>query len=336
MQEAALTESHRQFLEKNIGSIDSIEMLAGYASTREYFRVRDANQAYVFCIDSSFRGVSAYKYPFFIVADLFREKGITVPEIYAYDEEEGLLLLQDGGDHHVQHVYPDLSPEQGRTLYRELVGIVADIQHIEGEKSQIPFSLCFDPEKLMFEFDFFIEHTLLNYYHAVISDDELSVLREEFSRICDILYRPEYFVLNHRDYHSRNILMHESEPFVLDFQDARMGLPQYDAVSLLRDAYTPLDDELVDAMKRIHFDALRERGYEKMNWEEYQHYFDVMAFQRNVKAMGSFGYQITARQNAIYERFITSPLKYLLDYMDRRTELRKAGKILLNYMGSHG
>ena len=44
-------------------------------------------------------------------------------------------------------------------------------------------------------------------------------------------------MLCHRDYHSRNLMLHERQLYIIDFQDARMGPDTYDLVSLLRDSY---------------------------------------------------------------------------------------------------
>ena len=47
-------------------------------------------------------------------------------------------------------------------------------------------------------------------------------------------------VLCHRDYHSRNLMIHERRLYIIDYQDARMGPDTYDLASLLRDSYVDL------------------------------------------------------------------------------------------------
>ena len=47
-------------------------------------------------------------------------------------------------------------------------------------------------------------------------------------------------MLCHRDYHSRNLMLHDGSLYIIDFQDARMGPDTYDLVSLLRDSYVDL------------------------------------------------------------------------------------------------
>ena len=323
-----------QFLRDSIGEYDRIEKLAGDASTREYFRIHHAKTSSVLCIDSNFIGQRAKQYPFFIVDDIFKKKDIPVPTIYSFNEKNGLLLLQDGGNDHLKVVYPRLNRDEGITLYKKLIDIMIKIQFIHGDEKRIPFCLSFDVDKLMFEFDFFIKHTLLKYLHSSISSSEMEKLHSEFLKISEILAHPEYFVLNHRDYHSRNVLIVKSTPFIIDFQDARTGLPQYDAVSLLRDSYLVLDKNTVEILKNYHYDRLCENGYDKMTVDEYEYFFDIMAFQRNVKALGTFGYQMTTLGNTVYKEYIAPTLNYLPEYIERRKELRGAGEILLKHTGA--
>ena len=49
-------------------------------------------------------------------------------------------------------------------------------------------------------------------------------------------------MLCHRDYHSRNLMLHGGALYIIDFQDARIGPDTYDLVSLLRDSYVDLPD----------------------------------------------------------------------------------------------
>src|SRR3990172_8765365 len=92
-----------------------------------------------------------------------------------------------------------------------------------------------------------IEHMIFGLRGLKINDNDLEKMRGYLSDLCIILSDQKQY-LNHRDYHSRNIMIKNGELRFLDFQDARMGPCQYDLASLLRDSYTVLDDKLVDAL----------------------------------------------------------------------------------------
>ncbi|MDY6934057.1 MAG: phosphotransferase [Spirochaetota bacterium] len=322
-----------RFIQNFIGDNYYIEKLDGDASTREYFRIISPNKTCILCIDSSLKNIPLGEYPYIAIHDIFRRRDIPVPEVYSLDNINGLLLIEDLGEGILEAIYSDLSDCEIHRIYQKLIDIIVEIQLTEGDDRCVPFNLSFDIDKLMFEFNFFIKHALIHYFQADISKGELEKLNSEFFKISEILYIPGWFVLNHRDFHSRNIIIHQSKPFVIDFQDARMGLPQYDVVSLLRDSYLVLDNGLVETLKRHHYTSLNKRGYNMMTPDEYEYYFDILAFQRNVKAIGSFAYQVASLHNKRYEKYIAPTLKYLWKYNETRKELNDAVEIIKNNIG---
>jgi hypothetical protein len=310
----------------------NITTVKGDASNRQYFRVTGAHGTTIVCADPAFKSVNPESYSFLIVRDLFARHGVRVPELLGMAHEHGLLLLEDCGDLMLQDDVPLLDRDRLSARYRQIIDILVRIQSIrpsgESTNATIPFSLSFDQEKLIFEFDFFIEHALNGYFRGRLDDRTIAELRDEFLSIADLLVQPEHFVLNHRDFHSRNIMLFRDEPVIIDFQDARLGLPQYDAVSLLRDSYVRLDAELVEELKRYHFEQLVRHGLTAMDEAEYLRLFDLMAFQRNIKAVGTFCYQTTAVGNPSFEPCIVPTLGYLRAYIDAQSELASAGRLL--------
>jgi hypothetical protein len=120
-------------------------------------------------------------------------------------------------------------------------------------------------------------------------------------------------VLCHRDYHSRNLMWKDGQLFIIDFQDARMGPDTYDLVSLLRDSYVDLPESVVDDLMAYFLALTGEAGKES----EFRRRFDVMALQRNLKALGTFGYQTTTRHNPVYIQYIPRTLRYVRNNLQR-------------------
>ena len=306
----------------------SIIKIQGDASTRQYFRVTGGASTAIACYDPAFEASSAETYPFLLLHSLFSRYNLPIPLILATDAKKGLLLLEDCGDLLLQNLFSSSVEQNIPQRYHEIIDILLKVQAIRESESKIPFNISFDKEKLMFEFDFFIEHALLNYFAPLFDRELIGRLRREFEAIAGILVKPRHFVLNHRDFHSRNILIHQNKPVIIDFQDARMGLPQYDAVSLIRDSYVRLDASLGEELKAYHYNALRANNLSAMSFDEYLFYFDIMAFQRNIKAIGTFCYQTRVRQNTTFEHSIAPTLAYIPDYIAARGELKRAGMIL--------
>ena len=175
-----------------------------------------------------------------------------------------------------------------------------------------PYSIAFDTDKLSWELEFFFKHFLRAYRGAAPSVDVQQALSAEWSAIVNEL-AAEPRVLCHRDYHSRNLMLHDGGLFIIDFQDARMGPDTYDLVSLLRDSYVDLTAQQVDELI-AYFLALSQgttgaaAGADIL---EFRRRFDVMALQRNLKALGTFGYMTVARGNPVYIQYIPRTLNYV-------------------------
>lgn len=321
-----------RFVRDSIGDYSCAVRLAGDASHRIYYRIYTEDISYILCEDGRFRNVPEEDYPYLIVYKLLRRETVPVPEVYYKDSKEGLLLIQDAGDDLLENIYNNLSLEDKRQIYRDLIDVLIKIQRIRRDDNLPPFHLSFDVEKLMNEFNFFLENAVEKFFPPAVSEKDLNELKIEFHKISELLFRPDYFVLNHRDYHSRNIILKGEIPFVIDFQDARMGLPQYDMVSLLRDSYVRLDDPSLNILKEYYYNCSRDNGIQKMSRHEFEYYFDLMAFQRNIKAIGTFCFQSALPGRERYKDYIRPTMAYLEDYIGRRSELRRAGEMVKAYM----
>jgi aminoglycoside/choline kinase family phosphotransferase len=139
-------------------------------------------------------------------------------------------------------------------------------------------------------------------------------------------------VLCHRDYHSRNLMLHEGRLYIIDFQDTRMGPDTYDLVSLLRDSYVEFTEPQIDELIAF-FLALRGIGVASSpDAAEFRRRFDLMALQRNLKALGTFGFQTATRHNPVYIQYIPRTLTYARANMDRHTRFGRLRELLAEHL----
>ena len=281
--------------------------LTGDASDRRYFRIMlpDAPSVVLSLHSTAFE---FDKLPFVNVARLLSEMPVPIPKVLGHADDLGVLALEDLGDVTLQAHLGAATPAEHAALYRQSVALIATLQRRGAELASddyLPYSIAFDVEKLMWEMEFFIKHFLEAYRGVVLAPAATHALRKEFGRLVHTL-ASEPRVLCHRDYHSRNLMLHDSKLYIIDFQDARMGPDTYDLVSLLRDSYVDLPEETV-ADLIAYFLALKG---ESGNEPEFRARFDLMALQRNLKALGTFGYQTTARRNPVYIQYIPRTLRY--------------------------
>lgn len=299
--------------------------LTGDASDRKYFRVIPKDgRPYVMAVHPQAFDVRTL--PFINVADLFTTVGVPVPAILGHEADLGVLALEDLGDVTLQANLGTMTGEQHDDQYREALGIIDLLQRRGAELKSIqymPFQISFDTAKLTWELEFFYRHFLEGYRGVVLSEAERAALTEEFAAIVEEL-AAEPTVLCHRDYHSRNLMVHEERLFVIDFQDARMGPDTYDLVSLLRDSYVDLPEATVNQFI-AYFLALRGRRDDP---DTFRARFDLMALQRNLKALGTFGYQTLARNNTVYIQYIPRTMAYVQTNLTKYPRFARLHEIL--------
>jgi aminoglycoside/choline kinase family phosphotransferase len=299
--------------------------LTGDASDRRYYRILLPDRApFVLALHAQPFDVTTL--PFVNVALLLEKMPVPVPKVLGHADDIGVLALEDLGDVTLQAHLGAASPSQHSALYRQAVGLIATMQRRGSElesAEHIPYRIAFDVDKLTWEMDFFIKHFIEAYRGILVSPIVRDALREEFAEIINEL-ASEPRVLCHRDYHSRNLMVHEEKLFIIDFQDARMGPDTYDLVSLLRDSYVDLPDQTVSELI-AYFLALKGAADSE---EVFLDRFDLMALQRNLKALGTFGYQTTARRNPVYIQYIPRTLRHVRDNLERQSRFARLREVL--------
>jgi aminoglycoside/choline kinase family phosphotransferase len=189
------------------------------------------------------------------------------------------------------------------------------------------YSLKFDVEKLMWEMDFMLEHFIEGTQQNKLKSATRKELRKQLTALCTVLAEQSP-CFTHRDYHSRNLMVHNDRLVLIDFQDARMGPSQYDLASLLRDSYRVLPDALVWELVDAFIQKRQERESHAIHREEFVRVFDLMSIQRNLKAIGTFAYQKKIKNNDRYMRYIAPTLEYVRQAFMRRTELKPLQTVL--------
>lgn len=286
--------------------------LTGDASDRRYFRVlTGGDPSIVLALHTG--PITFATMPFVSVARLLSNVPLPVPRILHHSDPLGIIGLEDLGDVTLQAHLGAASADEHAALYRQAVSFIAEMQRRGAELASAeypPYQVAFDVEKLSWELEYFTKHYLLAYRGASFSPAEREALRHEFADLVSEL-AAEPRVLCHRDYHSRNLMLHDGRLYIIDFQDARMGPDTYDLVSLLRDSYVDLTTSQVDELVAF-FRALQGRTHATNgNALEFRRRFDLMALQRNLKALGTFGYMTTARNNTVYIQYIPRTVNYV-------------------------
>jgi aminoglycoside/choline kinase family phosphotransferase len=295
-----------------------VALLTGDASDRRYARVTRADGATrVLAIHPG--AITLAAMPFSSALALFQAMPIPVPFVLAHADALGIIALDDLGDVTLQ---AHLAATGGTTRprhYRDAVELIATMQRRGAELAStayVPCTLAFDVEKLTFELQFFVTHFLEGHRRVKLTGQTRASLAAELQSLATELAN-EPRVVCHRDYHSRNLMVRDGQLVVIDFQDARMGPDTYDLVSLLRDSYVELHGPEVEAL--ITYFLTLDRGPQgERDAARFRHRFDAMALQRNLKALGTFGFQATVRGKTSYLDDVPRTLGYVRTTFERQ------------------
>ncbi len=251
------------------------------ASFRRYFRVWHEGQTWI-AMDAP-PGKEDLR-PYLQVAQILAATGVNVPQVIASDLERGFLLLTDLGNR--QYLDALRAGEDADLLYRDALDALLRLQAGAGDAtSALP---AYDALRLRQEIQLFPDWFLGRHLGITPDAAESAVLEEQFSLLVrSALGQPR--VLVHRDYHSRNLMVCEDNPGILDFQDAVVGPVSYDLVSLLKDCYIAWPRERVLGWLRQYREGATRAGLRFPGDElDFLRAFDLMGLQRHLKVLGIF------------------------------------------------
>ena len=265
------------------------------ASFRRYLRLDSAAGASLIVMDAPPDKEDCQ--PFVTVQALMAAAGLRVPEILAWDQAQGFMLLSDLGS---QTVIEALNPERAQDAeawYRAAVEVLLDWQLASkgGNAGQLP---PYSEALLRRELQLFPDWYIAQYRQVTLDDKQQAVLTKAFDQIvAHNLQAPSVYV--HRDFMMRNLMqpMNAQQALgVLDFQDAVYGPVTYDIASLMRDAFISWDEDFVIDITVRYWEKARRAGLvgatSASGWGddfgEFYRGVEWMGLQRHLKVAGIF------------------------------------------------
>ena len=288
-------------------SATRVEPLHGDASSRAYVRVAPPGRPPVVLALHPEPFVPG-SLPQIVVGTLFRRLGVPIPAVVDEAADLGILAVEDLGDETLESWMAAGAGRDPAPLYRKAIGYIAALQTRGAalrSEGALPFTLAFDAAKLTWELDFFRSEFLEAHRRVRPGPAATEALGRELAAIAEEL-AAEPRVLCHRDYHCRNLMVRDDRLVVIDFQDARLGPGTYDMVSLLRDCYVDLPEDLTAALIREFLDAVPAQ-----RTRDFPARFDLMSVQRHLKALGTFGHQVARRGRRRFAEPVPRTLAHL-------------------------
>jgi hypothetical protein len=223
-----------------------------------------------------------------------RHRGYSAPETFAVDLDRGLAVIEDLGD----RVY-GLMRKAGEDMREPMQEAVAVLARMASEHWPSVVALAdgrhhvvppYDQEALDIE-----TGLLTDWCWPFLKGEEIGEeLKESFRSIWAPLFDcvvPEYPVWTLRDYHSPNLMwLPERRGMarvgLIDTQDAVLGHPAYDLVSLLQDAR--IDIPFVEADELLDLYCSARRGTGVFDEAGFRLAFAILGAQRATKILGIF------------------------------------------------
>ena len=272
------------FLRQNGWSDGDRKLLAADASFRHYDRLTRPNESRVLMdAPPPMENVR----PFLKVARHLEKLGYSAPHVYAADEENGFVLLEDFGDATYTRLLK--KGEDERALYALATDLLVDLHKLETQTA-IPDGLPpYDDDALLREAmlfpDWFMPAAFGHETDKAAADEYALLWQEVFPLVQKM---PKTIVL--RDYHVDNLMILDGKMGLkacglLDFQDALAGAVTYDIMSLLEDARRDIRPELFTEMQNRYISAMADK---LPDTEAFLTSWAVLAAQRHAKVLGIF------------------------------------------------
>ena len=315
----------------------SLRVASADASFRRYLRVDTQAGASLIVMDAPPDKENCE--PFVKVAKLMQLAGLKAPEVLAWHEAQGFMLLTDLGDQTMMSAIDVKNPQANHALYMQAVDALIAWQ-LSSKAGVLP---PYDEALLNRELSLFPDWYLAQHRQIDVQGKMRNTLDSTFKMLVTRnLASPSVFV--HRDFMPRNLMMptgSDAALGVLDFQDAVYGPVTYDVASLMRDAFLTWEEDFVLDVTIRYWEKARKAGL--LDFEDWHQDFGVfyravewMGLQRHLKVAGIFA-RLTLRDGK--EKYLADAprfIAYIRSTAARYIELRPLLRLIEEVEGKDG
>ncbi len=260
---------------------ETLHLASADASFRRYFRICAAQGTYIIMDAPPDKENST---AFVKIARLMHQAQVHAPDVLAWDEAAGFMLLSDLGSQTMMQVLVRDNAQANLGLYQQAADTLLTWQ-LASQAGVLP---PYDAALLQRELALFPDWYLTHHKGIAVSGDLRDTLDKTFAQIvAENLAWPSVYV--HRDYMPRNLMIGSQRMGVLDFQDAVYGPITYDIASLMRDAFISWEEDFCLDVTVRYWEKARKAGlpvgddfgafYRGVEW---------MGLQRHLKVAGIF------------------------------------------------
>ena len=304
-----------------------IQSIAGDASFRKFYRISLNNKSKIIAIadKEKYKNLIIYSE----INKFLRNNKILTPKVFMQNYEKGIMIMEDFGDLTFYKIL--LKKKNKLPTYKKLVDLLLKIQKINPKKRLKTISVKsyilnkYSIKYLHQESDLFFDWYLPLFFNR----KKVSRMKLKTKKILSKLYKKLNFSNScfvHRDYHVQNLMKVGSKIGVIDTQDALVGNPAYDLVSLIDDVRIKTSKKLKDQIYSYYLN--KTSTIYKFNESKFLDDFNVLSVQRSLKIIGIFSRLFKRDKKNKYLQLI--PYTWQLLEMRMNSEIFSELKKILN------
>ena len=245
--------------------------------------------------------------------------GVPVPRIYHADPFSGLVFMQDLGDEHLQQFVLNAPAGAVIDIYQKAIGILLHMS-VEGKHR---FDTAWTYQSAHYDKNLILDKECRYFTEAFVQgylgmEIDYAELVPEFEHLADQILKNACTGFMHRDFQSRNIMLHEGRCHVIDFQGGRMGPLQYDLASLLIDPYVGLDVDIQNQLLEFAISALQAR--DPFDVERFKAGYRYCCLSRNLQILGAFAFLSRVKGKTGFSVYIAPAVNSLMRWFDSQRD----------------
>ena len=267
---------------------EAIEELPSSGSNRRYFRLT-GTPTLIGVSGTSLEENQAFLY----MADHFRKKGLPVPQVVAKSDNDAFYLQEDLGDTLLFNAIEkgrktSVFDEEEKQLLRKTMHLLPAVQFSGADG--MDFSYCypqseFNSRSILWDLNYF-KYCFLKATGMEFQEDRLE---DDFQKMTDVLMRSSSATFMYRDFQSRNVMIKEGEPWLIDFQGGRKGPVYYDVASFLWQAKANYPESLRKELLKEYLDSLCK--YQPVDEKYFYAQLRHFVLFRTMQVLGAYGFR---------------------------------------------
>lgn len=268
----------------------SVQPLAVAGSGRVYYRLQAGGTSVVGVVGE----IEAENRAFIAIAHHLYKRNIPVPRVLAVSDDSMRYLQTDLGN---TSLYDLLTPcrnscDWNENAYKLLADTMRTLvrTQVEGDKD-MDYSMCypspeFDARTIMYDLNYF-KYCFLKATGVTFLEN---CLQDDFELLTAHLMQAEPVGFLYRDFQSRNVMVCNNSPFLIDFQGARRGAVHYDVASFLWQTRAQYPPELREKLLDEYWEALR-NYYPHIERDSFNRHLNLYLLFRTLQVLGAYGFR---------------------------------------------